>query len=87
MENTIPVLQDILIVNINWNKKEDKPQKKKKEVELPEMLTLSLPANLKNQEGKLSEAEFFDAIEQFTYNFLYKKYNNIVNRCQIYIVV
>ena len=67
----------IIVVNIKYKE----PHNKK--WDHPTSITLELPEGILKQ--KSNESEFFDMVEQFAYNTIYRKFGVEVNYCQVWL--
>lgn len=78
-------LQDTVIVTgIKWNKETVGKYRSKKDFynSLPEQLDIVLPESIIKQE---KSENFYDIVESYVYTHLMKRYNHIVNYCQIWL--
>lgn len=84
METEIAEEKDysIIIANIKWHELSPlQPYGKGKKHDLPEAVGISLPEQIALLESKASKKEFEDAVEQFSYNFLWRRYGVEASYC------
>lgn len=76
---------EIIVCNISYTDKTyGRTYGKRNKNQLPTIVGLDLPQNIKDMEAKDTQA-FYDTVETFAYNTITKKYGFEVSHCQIYL--
>ena len=82
MDATTENTYQVLVCHMHWAQSTSRMSKKYGE--LPEQMTIDVPAAVLQQANK-NKSSFNDIIEQFTYNLMTKKFGCELRHCQIWL--
>ncbi len=83
MDATTENTYQVLVCHMHWASSPTRANKKNG-LELPEQMTIDVPAAVLQQANK-NKSCFNDIIEQFTYNLMTKKFGYELRHCQIWL--